>query len=61
MTIKELMQKRDAIVTKMNAIVDKADEEVRSLNAEESSKFDAHEKELAELDKTIDAKRALEA
>jgi HK97 family phage major capsid protein len=61
MTIKELMQKRDAIVAQMNAIVTKADEETRSLNTEESGKFDELNKELDELDKTIEAKRALEA
>lgn len=61
MTIKELMQKRDAIVTQMNAIVKKADEETRSLNTEESGKFDELNKELDELDKTIEAKRALES
>ena len=60
MSIRELMQKRDALVMKMNDIVKAADEETRSLTSEESDSFDSLEKELAELDKTIEAKRALE-
>lgn len=60
MSIRELMQKRDALVMKMNDIVKAADEETRSLTTEEGESFDALEKELAELDKTIEAKRALE-
>ena len=60
MTVKELQQKRDAIVQKMNAIVNTADEETRSLNDDESKEFESLEKELAEIDKTIEAKRAIE-
>lgn len=60
MSIRELMQKRDALVMKMNDIVKAADEETRSLTSEEGDAFDALEKELAELDKTIEAKRALD-
>ena len=61
MSIRELMQKRDALVVKMNDIVKAADEETRSLTSEESESFDSLEKELAELDKTIEAKRAIES
>jgi len=60
MSIRELMQKRDALVMKMNDIVKEADEQTRSLTQEEGENFDALEKELKELDKTIEAKRALE-
>ena len=61
MSIKELMQKRDAIVAEMNKLVDTADTETRSMNEDETKRFEELEAELKNLDATIEAKRALES
>lgn len=60
MTVKELMQKREALVKEMTGIVDGADTEKRSLNEDESKRFEELKAELADVDATIEAKRALE-
>lgn len=60
MTVKELQQKREAIVADMNSIIDTADTETRAMNEDESAKFDTLEAELKNIDKTIEAKRAAE-
>ena len=60
MTVKELQQKREAIVADMNSIIDVADTETRAMNDDESAKFESLEKELKSIDKTIEAKRAAE-
>lgn len=60
MTVKELQQKREAIVADMNSIIDGADTETRAMNEDESAKFDTLEAELKNIDKTIEAKRAAE-
>jgi HK97 family phage major capsid protein len=60
MSVRELMQKREALVKEMTGLVDAADAETRALNDEESKKFEELKAELANLDKTIEAKRALE-
>ena len=61
MSIKELMQKRDAVVAEMNKLVDTADTETRSMNEDETKRFEELEAELKNLDATIEAKRALES
>lgn len=60
MTVKELQQRREAIVADMNSIIDGADTETRAMNEDESAKFDTLEAELKNIDKTIEAKRAAE-
>lgn len=60
MTVKELQQKREAIVSEMTGIVDLADTETREMSEEEGAKFGELEAELKNIDKTIEAKRAVE-
>ena len=60
MTVKELLEKREALLREMNALIDGADTEKRSLSADESEKFNQLKGQLAELDATIEAKRSLE-
>ena len=60
MTVKELIQKREALLKEMNALVDGADAEKRSLNEDEAKRFDEMKAELANLDKSIEAKRTLD-
>ena len=60
MTIKELEQKADALKQQMAELVAGADTEKRSLNEDEDKKFSELEAELAQVQKTILAKRALE-
>ncbi len=54
MKIKALKEKRNAKLAEMTAITDKAAEEVRAVTPEEDEKFRALEKEIDDLDKTID-------
>ena len=64
MNLKELLEKRAAKQAEMKAILDMAKQENRSLNEEDSKKFDDLEKEIRELDATIRAyqtSRELEA
>ena len=63
MTVKELEQKREAIVSEMNEIVDLADNEERELapEKEDGKRFDELKAELKNVNNTIEAKRALEA
>ena len=49
------MEKRNAKVTEMKNLVNKATEEDRVLNSDEKEKFNALEKEVRELDTNIDA------
>ncbi|MBR4477345.1 MAG: phage major capsid protein, partial [Spirochaetales bacterium] len=60
MTVKELIQMREALLKEMNALVDGADAEKRSLNEDEAKRFDEMKAELANLDKSIEAKRTLD-
>lgn len=53
MKIKALKEKRNAKLAEMTAITDKAAEEVRAVTPEEDEKFRALEKEIDDLDKTI--------
>lgn len=60
MSVKELMQKREALVKEMTGLVDAADVEKRSLNEDEQKKFADLKAQVADIDATIEAKRALE-
>jgi HK97 family phage major capsid protein len=55
MSLKELLEKRAAKQADMKAILDMAKQETRSLTEEENTKFSALEKEIRELDATINA------
>lgn len=59
--IKRLLEKREQNKQRMDAIVKKADEEVRALSAEEAQEFDDLEEEIRAIDSTIEkAKKAQE-
>lgn len=51
---KELIERRNAAVERMNAILDAAKKENRVLSADEQTAFDACEKEIADVDRTAE-------
>lgn len=53
--LKALIEKRNDKVVEMQGVLDKAKEEVRAMNEDETAKFETLEKEIASLDKTIKA------
>lgn len=53
--LKGLTEQRNDKVTEMQGIVDKAKAETRAMNEEEMTKFNALEKEIADIDATIKA------
>jgi HK97 family phage major capsid protein len=53
--MKTLLEKRNALLDEMDAIVNKAKTETRAFNDEESKRFDAIKAEIAGIDKTIKA------
>lgn len=55
MNLKELMEKRNAKVTEMKNLVKKATDEDRVLNDDEKELFNSLEKEVRDLDTTIEA------
>lgn len=55
MEIKALIEKRNSKVKEMQAILDKAKEETRAMTEEEMEKFNELEKEVKDLDATIEA------
>ena len=55
MNLKELMEKRNAKVTEMQNLVNTATAEGRALNSDEVDTFNSLEKEVRELDTTIEA------
>lgn len=55
MKIKALIEKRNLKVKEMQAILDKAKEETRAMTEEEMEKFNELEKEVKDLDATIEA------
>ena len=55
MNLKELMEKRNAKVTEMQNLVNTATAEGRALNSDEVHGFNSLEKEVRELDTTIEA------
>lgn len=55
--LKALIEKRNAKVTEMQAILNKAKTEERAMTEEEVAKFNALEKEIKDLDTTIEAEK----
>lgn len=53
---KELEERRNDLIADMEAIVNKADEETRALNAEEVQKYNDLKKEIDEIDETLKIK-----
>ena len=59
--LKALLEKRADLHNQMQALVTTADTETRAMNEEETAKFDALEKEIKDIDATIEMeKRALQ-
>lgn len=50
---KKLIEKRNDLVMQMDNLVKVADEETRALNEEETTKFEGLQKEVADIDKTL--------
>lgn len=50
---KQLIEKRNTLVKALSDMLDKADEEKRALTAEEVLAFEAKQKEIKEIDKTL--------
>lgn len=53
--VKELMEKRNDVLLKMTAIIDKAEEEVRTMTETEQQEYDKYKTELKGLNATIQA------
>nr|DAL92514.1 MAG TPA: major capsid protein [Caudoviricetes sp.] len=53
--VKELMEKRNDVLLKMTAIIDKAEEEVRAMSETEQQDYEKYKKELEGLNATIAA------
>lgn len=53
--VKELMEKRNDVLLKMTAIIDKAEEEVRAMTETEQQDYEKYKKELEGLNVTIAA------
>lgn len=53
--VKELMEKRNDVLVKMEAIIDKAEEEVRAMTETEQQDYEKYKKELEGLNATIAA------
>ena len=53
--VKELMEKRNDVLVKMTAIIDKAEEEVRAMTETEQQDYEKYKKELEGLNATIAA------
>ena len=53
--VKELMEKRNDVLLKMTAIIDKAEEEVRAMTEPEQQDYEKYKKELEGLNVTIAA------
>ena len=61
MYIKDLMQKRDALVKQMSEIMENEELAERDLSEEETAEFEKLEAELAGIDKKVEKLRALDA
>jgi len=61
MNLKELIEKRNALITSIEAVVNKATEEKRAMTDEENTKYETDMKEISALGKTIDAAIATRA
>jgi len=55
--LKALIEKRNEKVAEMQSILDKAKEEKRAMTEEEMAQFNALEKEISNLDATIEAEK----
>lgn len=55
--LKALIEKRNEKVAEMQSILDKAKEEKRAMTEEEMAQFNALEKEISDLDATIEAEK----
>lgn len=55
--LKALLEKRNTKVTELKAVLDKAKNEERAMNEEEMTKFNALEKDIKDLDATIEAEK----
>jgi HK97 family phage major capsid protein len=55
--LKALLEKRNTKVTELKSVLDKAKTEERAMNDEEMTKFNALEKEIKDLDATIEAEK----
>lgn len=55
--LKALLEKRNTKVTELKAVLDKAKSEERAMNEEEMTKFNALEKDIKDLDATIEAEK----
>lgn len=53
--VKELMEKRNDVLVKMTAIIDKAEEEVRAMTEAEQTEYENYKKEVEGLNATIKA------
>lgn len=53
--MKKLIEKRNSLLDEMDGIVNKAKEETRAFNTDESKRFDEIKAEIANIDKTINA------
>lgn len=53
--VKELMEKRNDVLLKMTAIIDKAEEEVRAMTETEQQEYDKYKTEMKGLNATIQA------
>ena len=51
--MKELIEKRNALLTELEAVLEKAKTETRAFTEEEAGRFDVLEKEIAAIDETI--------
>lgn len=61
MNLKALMEKRNALVAEMQALIEKANTETRAFTNEELAEFESKKAEVAELDKTIAASEEMRA
>jgi HK97 family phage major capsid protein len=55
--LKALLEKRNTKVTELKTVLDKAKSEERAMNEEEMTSFNALEKEIKDLDATIEAEK----
>lgn len=55
--LKALLEKRNTKVTELKSVLDKAKSEERAMNEEEMTKFNALEKDIKDLDATIEAEK----
>lgn len=61
MNLKALMEKRNALVAEMQALIEKANTETRAFTNDELADFESKKSEIAELDKTIAASEEMRA